>query len=74
MTHDHMRLDTEHLAQALEDWAQNEEMIDGRYLPHGETCLEAASKLRDLDHALGVACAFVVEMRTNPCAPFRGAP
>ena len=42
------RLDAEHLAQALEAWAQNEEMIDAAFLEHGADCLEAARVLRSV--------------------------
>jgi hypothetical protein len=37
----------------LEDWAQNEEMIDQFFLGHGKDCNEAAKLLRALSSAPG---------------------
>jgi hypothetical protein len=36
------------LVDELESWAQNEEMIDSYFLPHGEDCKAAAAALREL--------------------------
>jgi len=33
------------LIERLRSWAQNEEMIDARYLQHGRDCIEAANAL-----------------------------
>jgi hypothetical protein len=41
------------LADRLEDWAQNEEMIDQFFLGHGKDCNEAAKLLRALSSAPG---------------------
>lgn len=34
------------LAERLESWAQNEEMIDQHFLKHGKDCLKAAEIAR----------------------------
>lgn len=36
------------LADRLDSWAQNEEMIDQHYTAHGRDCIAAAAKLRAL--------------------------
>ena len=59
------RADAEYLAQALEAWAQNEEMIDNRFLPHGETCIEAAAKLRELNEALAIVYDLIAKNRAH---------
>jgi len=55
--------DLERAAQALEDWAQNEEMIDGHFLQHGRDCNEAAAMLRGLLARLEEAQGSAVYLR-----------
>jgi len=40
------------LAEKLESWAQNEEMIDQYFLDHGKDCLKAAEICRACADAL----------------------